>query len=258
MNFLLIIKGFIVGLGKIIPGISGSMLAITLNIYEDIIRAITSFFSDIKNNSKLLINFGLGVFLAIIFFSKLILFFLNSYYHETMYLFLGLILGTLIPFIKKVKFTRKNIVLFLITLIGMFLLLNEIKLDIFYFNGSFIHHLYIILLGVIDAFTSIIPGISGTAIFMMLGSHELVLSVLANPFSLIFIIYMLGMVLGVISVSFLMNYLFKNKRDETYSIILALMISSLVILLLNLFDGFKIMNLIFLFLGSIIGFLFDK
>ncbi len=111
MDFLLIIKGFIVGLGKIIPGISGSMLAITLGIYEKIIDAITNFFSDIKRNSKLLINFSIGVFLAIIFFSKLILFFLNNYYYETMFLFLGLIMGTLLPFIKQVKINKKNIIL---------------------------------------------------------------------------------------------------------------------------------------------------
>lgn len=65
MNIKLILKGFIVGIGKIIPGVSGSMLAITLGIYESILEAVTNFFSNIKKNSKLLINFSLGVFLAI-------------------------------------------------------------------------------------------------------------------------------------------------------------------------------------------------
>ncbi|MCM1052999.1 MAG: DUF368 domain-containing protein [Ruminococcus sp.] len=258
MDFLLIIKGFVVGLGKIIPGISGSMLAITLGIYENIIDAITNFFSNVKKNSKLLINFGIGVFLAIIFFSKLILFLLSNYYYETMYLFLGLIMGTLLPFVKKVKITKKNVFLFFITIIIMFLLLTKNNSNTFYFNDSFIHYLYISLLGVIDAFTSIIPGISGTAIFMILGSYELVLNVLANPFNLMFIIYFLGLIIGVIVISFIMNYLFKNKKEETYSVILALMLSSLIILFLKLLEGFNITSLIIFIIGGFLGFLFDK
>ena len=50
MNIILIIKGFIVGIGKIIPGVSGSMLAMTLGVYEKTINAITNFFSSPKNN----------------------------------------------------------------------------------------------------------------------------------------------------------------------------------------------------------------
>ena len=77
MNLILILKGFIVGIGKIIPGVSGSMLAITLGVYERVLEAITNFFSNPKQNIKLLVNFSFGLFLAIIFFSKLILFSLN-------------------------------------------------------------------------------------------------------------------------------------------------------------------------------------
>jgi len=49
MNIKLILKGFIVGLGKIIPGVSGSMLAITLGIYENILEAVTNFFNNPKS-----------------------------------------------------------------------------------------------------------------------------------------------------------------------------------------------------------------
>ena len=90
MNLILILKGFIVGIGKIIPGVSGSMLAITLGVYERVLEAITNFFSNPKQNIKLLVNFSFGLFLAIIFFSRLILFSLNNYYDETMFLFIGL------------------------------------------------------------------------------------------------------------------------------------------------------------------------
>lgn len=258
MNFKLIIKGFIVGLGKIIPGVSGSMLAMTLGIYEQVIEAITNFFSNIKENSKLLVNFGFGVFLAIIFFSKLILFCLNNYYFETMYLFLGLILGTIIPFTKNLKINLKTIIIFFLTLSIMLFFTSNNSLSNFYFNGSLIHYFYLIFLGMIDALTSIVPGISGTAIFMLLGSYELVLNILGNPINIMFLIYSLGMIFGIIFTSYLMNYLLKNKREETYSLIFAFMISSILILLLKLIKCFKIYYLIILLVGFIFGYLFDK
>ena len=70
MNIKIILKGFIVGIGKIIPGVSGSMLAMMMGIYEKLIQAITNFFTNIKENSKLLINFCIGLFIAIIYLVK--------------------------------------------------------------------------------------------------------------------------------------------------------------------------------------------
>ena len=39
-----IFKGFIIGIGKIIPGVSGSMLAILLGVYERALAIIVCFF----------------------------------------------------------------------------------------------------------------------------------------------------------------------------------------------------------------------
>ena len=45
---MLFIKGFIIGLGKIMPGVSGAIIAIGLNLYEKLINAIIYFFNDWK------------------------------------------------------------------------------------------------------------------------------------------------------------------------------------------------------------------
>ena len=258
LNLKLILKGFIVGIGKIIPGVSGSMLAITLGIYEDIIKAITNFFSNIKANSKLLINFGLGVILAIILFSNLILFMLKNYYAEVMNLFLGLIIGTLMPFIKSIKFSSKNIFIFIIFFLLTLYLTTFSPNTPFIFKGTIINYLYTSFLGMIDAFTSIVPGISGTAIYMTLGSYEYVLSILGNPFSFPFIIYGIGLIIGIILVSYLINYLFKRWKDESYMCFFALMLGSISLLFLSLKDYFNIYLGIYLIIGSIIGYIFDK
>lgn len=258
MNIKLILKGFIVGLGKIIPGVSGSMLAITLGIYENILEAVTNFFNNPKKHSKLLVNFGIGVFLAIIFFSKLILFLLNNYYEPTMYLFLGLIVGTLLPFTKELKWNIKRFILFIIFLSLTFIISFMSTTTNFIFTGSLLDYLYTSFLGIIDAFTSIVPGISGTAIFMLLGSYEYVLKILSNPFSLLFIIYGIGLILGIIIICYIMNYLLKHKRNETNIVIFAFMISSVGILLMGIKNFFNIFMLLMFIIGIIIGYIFDK
>ncbi len=230
------------------PGVSGSVLAMGLGVYERLIDAVTNFFKRPKENIKYLSKFGLGVFIAIIFFSKFILFLLNNYYKEAMYLFLGLILGTLIPFLKEVKYTKKNIIIMGITL-GLVLSLSFYKGKMVLNFTGITYFIYIALLGFIDALSSIVPGVSGTAIFMMLNSYEVVLNIMANPFNLKFIIYILGVVIGVILVCLLMDYLFKRKKEEVYSGILGLMVSSLIVLFISVSKDFKLGYLIYLILG---------
>ena len=114
MNLKLIVQGFIVGVGKIIPGVSGSMLAMFMGLYEPLMEAVTQFFDDKKKHFYLLFNFGIGLFLAIVLFSKIILFLLENYYYFTIYLFLGLIMGTVFRFKKNIKFHKKNIFIFVL------------------------------------------------------------------------------------------------------------------------------------------------
>ena len=92
---MLFIKGLIIGIGKIIPGVSGSMLAISMGIYQKLINSINNFFKNVKYNFKFLSQIGIGVLVSIILFSNLILSCLEKNYLITMFLFLGLIIGGL-------------------------------------------------------------------------------------------------------------------------------------------------------------------
>ena len=109
----------------------------------------------------------------------------------------------------------------------------------------------------IDALTSIVPGISGTAIFMMLGSYEFVLSILGNPFSFLFILYALGMVVGVILTCYLMYYLLKRRKEEVNIVIFAFAIASLVLLFLNVSGSISVFLIIIFGIGAFLGYLFD-
>ena len=54
---LLFMKGFVVGIGKIIPGVSGAMLAINFKVYEKLLDAVTNFFGNWKDNLIFLLKF---------------------------------------------------------------------------------------------------------------------------------------------------------------------------------------------------------
>ena len=80
MEFLfLFLKGIFVGIGKIIPGVSGSLIADVLGIYEEAIYSINHLKDQFKKSVWYLLHIGLGVLLAVFLFSKILSFFLRYY-----------------------------------------------------------------------------------------------------------------------------------------------------------------------------------
>ena len=102
-NIILTIKGFIMGIANIIPGVSGGTLALTLGIYEDFIGAISHFFSNLKKNIKFLIPVGLGMILAILSMSNVISMCFDNYPIPTTLFFMGLVIGGIPLLFSKVK-----------------------------------------------------------------------------------------------------------------------------------------------------------
>lgn len=255
---ILLIKGFIIGIAKIIPGVSGSMIAIYLGLYEKAIDSISNFFKDLKRNIIFLGTIGAGVLFAILIFSKIIHYLLLNYYYITMLFFIGLLFGSLKSFSKLINIKTKTesfifLVSFLIGIISF-----KQKSDSYIYSDDLFNNLYVILIGFIDAITMIIPGLSGTAIFMLLGCYSFFLSIFTNisvyNIKIIFL-FIIGLVSGVVIVSRIMNYLLKKKSRIVYPIIFGLSLSSILILLLNVIkiDGNILNGLLFFIVGFIIA-----
>ncbi len=241
--FILVVKGFIIGIGKVIPGVSGAMLAMSLGLYEQCLDAITHIFQNFKKNMILLSSLGFGIFLAIVLGSKIIAFLLVRCYLPTILLFIGLILGGLIPFYKNVtKYPKKlsNLILFFLCfmiVIALSFVNQNSKFSFQTMNSSWLYF----IMGMIDAATMVIPGISGTAIFMMLGLYESVLLLFANLDSVeniihhinILIPFGIGLGIGVLLVSAIMSYLLKNKKELVNYGILGFQIAALLVIFLE-------------------------
>ncbi len=219
----LIIKGFIIGLGKIVPGVSGSILAIRLNVYEKMIYAINNLFHDFKNNFFFLLKLGVGILIAILLGSNIIIYLLANYYDITLIFFLILIATGLPTIIKK---THHYFVAFISLLI--------------YFGLMFIPPLTIFnnyyFMGFLEAFTTIIPGISGTALFMSLGLYDELLILFSNIYTLPFskiISFGLGALIGVIIIVRFISYCFDKNSSKTYGIVLGLLVGSMLMMLIK-------------------------
>ena len=177
-DIMLFIKGFIVGIGKIIPGVSGAMLALNFHIYDKLIESITSFFNNPKENSKYLLIFGTGVLTSIIFFSNIILFLLINYRFITMIFFLGLITGGTYNYSKSITLNIKTIIIsiFLFTSISLIHPLYEL-------NNHELNNILFFFGGIIEMFSSIVPGISGTSLLMIIGIYDKVLLMISNIYN---------------------------------------------------------------------------
>ena len=258
---MIFLKGIIVGIGKIIPGVSGSMLAISMGIYEKLLNSINNFFIDIKNNFIFLFKFGLGVLVSIILFSNIILKCLNSFYIVTIFLFIGLIIGSFSDIKKEIKNKSNKIIFisfFITMLLGSLNINSNINLD-----NYFLNFIYFIVVGMIDAFTMVVPGISGTATLMMIGAYDKLINVYSNLFNisnlLILLPFGIGIIIGTILTVKLVNYLFTSYKDKTYNIIIGFTYSTIVFMGINSFKSeYSLASLIISFIMLIIGFLISK
>ncbi|MBE6144682.1 MAG: DUF368 domain-containing protein [Firmicutes bacterium] len=271
-KLILILKGIIIGAGKIIPGVSGGMLAITLNVYDRAIKSISNFFKNVKENFTFLFTLGIGILLSILSVSKLIEYTLDNYYLPTMLLFIGMIIGGIPSIVNEAKQEKslKNIIIMLIPFILIFIL--SITSNIFNMGSvKGVKVIPMILIGIVDAITMIIPGISGTAILMMLGYYDIIISSFSSFTNLSLLSYNLsiiipfgiGMIIGVITLSKIINYLLNKYRISCLYAIIGFSISSILLLLIetlknNYYIGEVLISLVLLVVGYFISSRLDK
>lgn len=223
INFL---KGIVVGIGGIAPGLSGSVLLVIFGLYQKTINAIGTLFKKFKENILFLIPLFLGIGIGIILFSKVVDFLLNNFEMQTRFAFLGLVLGTVPLFYREVKkegFKNKYYIIIAISAI--------IGFALFFFNKNIFpevtdpNMIQSIFLGVAVAGSSIVPGVDSAVILSSLGLYELYVSSIADFNLSILIPAGFGLAFGVLVISFIMNILIKKYYTMTFSIIFGLFIS---------------------------------
>ena len=237
---ILVLKGMLIGIGKVIPGVSGSLIAVSLGVYEKAIEAIGNFFKNIKENILFLGTLAIGIVFSIAFGSKIIIYLLEIFYVPTLLLFVGFIAGVLPSLYHKIGNKNKRYYFyFMISFLFVFFLDLCSSNANFYPEKNLLSYLLIVGIGFLDAATMIIPGISGTAIFIILGCYSFVLNLFSSISSVIEIFsnfdylfsFGIGLLIGIIAISHLINYMLKNNRDTMYALIMGFTSSSIFVLI---------------------------
>ena len=243
LDFKLILKGMLIGLAKIVPGVSGSLLAVSLGIYHIGIEAINHPFHNMKYNLWFLGNVGIGILFSIVLCSNIVAFFLAKYSFFTIILFIGFISGTFPELMKETHIHTVHDILVIIMITAITFILSSFRSTTeFVYQNCVSHNVLVFIFGFIDATTMVIPGISGTAIFLLIGCYPFILQLFASlsnfqaMLSLFFPLFLfaIGLILGVLTVSRVMGYALRFYKKEAYLCIFGFAFSSILLLCIDL------------------------
>lgn len=271
-NLLLILKGFILGIANIIPGVSGGTLAMTMGIYEDIIKSISSILKTPKKSLKLLLYLGIGAALSILILSKLLNYTLTNYAFATTLFFIGLIVGGFPLLLKKAKGHKVSLgylLSFLSTtsLVIILRLLQTSENTVSLNNVSLFTMIILLLVGMLAASTMVIPGVSGSFVLMLIGFYKPILNTISNitKFNLlghnllILVPFGIGVLLGIVITAKVIEYLLKKYEIYTYYGIYGFILASILVLILNVYNKATgmpevVVGILLVLLGTFIGY----
>lgn len=259
LNFF---KGFIIGIGKIIPGVSGAMLAAIMGVYDKALYYICNFRKNIKESIKYLSPIAVGILLSIILFSKVISICLDKYYVITMFFFIGLVIGGL-PFIID-KVNKKDYSITIISF-SIFFFLSIFNINNNYTpQNNFIDIIIYILSGLLEAIGTIVPGVSSAALLMIVGTYDQIVYSIGNITNIKLIMtFSISTIIFILLLMKIVEYLFRKYNNKMYSFVLGVLSSSIILLIIQVFKN-KVsiitlsIGLIFMILGIIIANLFKE
>lgn len=253
------LKGIVVGLGGIAPGLSGSALLIIFGLYRDTLEALGSLFSSFRKNAAFLLPLVAGMISGVLLFSKVIDFFLSNYEMPTRFCFLGLILGTL-PMIwrevKKEGFSKGYYALIALSVAAgtCFFTLNPNLFP----QVTEPSLLQCVALGVAVAATAIIPGVDLAVFLSTLGFYEMYVRALAEVSLPVLIPMAAGLALGAVGISFVMSLLFRRWYTGTYSVIFGIFLTMVPNMLTEscvlAWDARSLVSLVLLVLGFVLSY----
>lgn len=243
-KLILFIKGIVLGVAFVIPGVSGGTLAVLMGIYEELIEAASNFYksiADFKKYIMYLLPIGLGVVFSVAVFAKLIKFGLDKAPIITILIFLGMIIGGIPALVRNVKGTKINLKDMTLMLVGLIIVISMLifhksNSNVVLTNMSITGYNTLFLVGAIAAVTMVVPGISGSFTLMLIGYYEPILNLVNDitsfknlgPNLILIFTFMLGVFIGIIFISKIIEWCLKHYKRETYYAIIGFVLSSII------------------------------
>ena len=250
-----IIKGVMIGIANIIPGVSGGTMAVSLGIYDRLIGAVSGLFKEFKKSIAFLIPIIIGCGIGIVGFTYAIEYLLDKHTFVTCMAFVGLILGGLPAIISsmKSKMTSDGIGVFgILAFVIAFVisgmpLLKESKDALTVIAVTPVNMVILFILGVVASATMVIPGVSGSMMLMIFGYYYAIINTIKTFLDnlrafdlmrmkdgiLLLAPFGIGVILGIFLIAKLITFLFEKYGVQTFCAILGLVISSPIAIFIN-------------------------
>ncbi|MBS7340425.1 MAG: DUF368 domain-containing protein [Lachnospiraceae bacterium] len=248
----LILKGMVMGIANIIPGVSGGTMAVSMGIYDRFIHCLTHLFKEFKESMKFLIPLFIGIGIALVGLSFIIEPAFEHFPLQTSCLFIGLIVGGLPAICKKVKGKGVKVsyiipfLIFFAIVVGM-AVLGEHEGNAADLSFGLWSVIKLFLVGIIASATMVIPGVSGSMMLLLLGYYNPIISSIKNfvtalvSFDVqgilqgcgVLVPAGLGIVVGIFAIAKLIEVIFEKFPTQAYWAIIGLIVASPIAVLLS-------------------------
>lgn len=245
--------GFFIGIAVIVPGVSGSTVAIILRLYDSFLYAVGNFFKKFKMCFLFLLPVAVGAVVGFLLGFIAVQQLLELIPFAIICLFAGLMIGSF-PAVKDelngVQMTAKRVALLVLgacipVAISVYSSVMTLKGGGMYGNilqASPIWQIVLpLLVGFVLALTQLVPGLSASAILMVIGWYALLMENLQVSFETLKNVDLMlvvgsmavGFIVGFFLFSKLLSVAFARARDTVYSLIVGLALGSLLTMFFN-------------------------
>jgi len=268
------LKGIVIGIANIVPGVSGGTMMVAMGIYDRLIHCITHLFSEFKKSVLFLMPIAVGMVAAIAASAFGLTYLFDHFPIQTNLLFVGLILGGLPAVWGKVKGNRIQAghmiagILFFALVTGL-AAMGETEGNAADLSFGVVNVIKLFVVGIIASATMVIPGVSGSMVLMLMGFYHPVLNAIKDFFKAlaaldmdgileglgILVPFGIGVVAGVFGIAKLVEIIFDRFPLYAYWAIIGLIISSpIAILLMGTFPALTVLNVVTGVIALAVGF----
>ncbi len=222
-----LLKGILVGIGFITPGLSGGVLAVVFGLYERLMRWLGNLKEQFLKNLLFFLPVGIGGVIGVVAFSAAVDWAFENYRVQAIWLFIGFIAGTFPSLLKTAgKEGRKSWhwLLLVFAAVGMFFLMRWMEtIRSMEVAPSFFSWL---LSGALIGLGVVVPGMSPSNFLIYLGLYEKMTAGISRLDLGVMIPLALGGLVCVLLFAKLVSWLFKKAYAFMYHLILGVVVGS--------------------------------
>jgi len=240
--FLRLIKGAVIGMDILLPGISGAALAVVFGLYERIVQAVAHVTRDFVKNAFFFLPVGCGALFGIYLVSHPISFLLSDIAYKTPFywFFIGAVLGTVPELWRKSgekgrKPLHIGILAATFILAALFFLLAPQKpaaaeLSSGLVGTEALHPLAAFAVGGMFAFVAFIPGFSSSTFLLLMGLYESINGAIKARELAVLVPFALGVVVFAFPFSKGIEFLLKRVFTGFFHVIIGFVLASAVLI----------------------------